>query len=87
MLSAISIQAFTGSGLFKQAKQAKLQAKRSQVAEWLGLKLMEEQGTTTTKTEKQIIEATKENVEKNKGQLEEFGKVDGIEEVKTEEDG
>ena len=48
---------------------------------------MEEQGTTTTKTEKQIIEATKENVEKNKGQLEEFGKVDGIEEVKTEEDG
>ena len=48
---------------------------------------MEEQGTTNTKTEKQIIESTKENVEKNKGQLEELGKVDGIEEVKTEEDG
>ena len=87
ILSTISIQALTGSGLFKQTKQAKLQAKRSQVVEWLGLKLMEEQGTTNTKTEKQIIESTKENVEKNKGQLEELGKVDGIEEVKTEEDG
>ena len=87
ILAGISISNLTNTGLLSKTKEAKLEAKRSQVIEWLNLKLMEEQSTTESKTEHQIIEATKENVEKNKEDLEKIGKVNSIEDVKTEEDG
>ena len=87
ILAGISISNLTNTGLLSKTKEAKLEAKRSQVIEWLNLKLMEEQATTENKTEQQIIEATKENVEKSKEDLKKIGKVNSIEDVKTEEDG
>ena len=40
ILSTVSIQAITGSGLFEQAKQAKVENKRGQVKENLNLNLI-----------------------------------------------
>ena len=41
ILSTISIQALTQTGLFQNANRAKLETKRSQIKEWLSLNLME----------------------------------------------
>ena len=40
ILAGISIQAITNTGLFEAAGQAKKEAKRAQVVEWLNLKLI-----------------------------------------------
>ena len=51
ILSTISIQALTNTGLFKNANKAKLETKRSQIKEWLSLNLMEVQTTNYNKTD------------------------------------
>lgn len=86
ILASISISTITRNGIFKQAQEAKIQSKRSQIIEWLGLKLIEEQ-SSYMKSNLQIIEATKENIEKNINELERIGKINEIGDVKTEENG
>ena len=87
ILAGISIQALTNTGLFEAAGQAKKEAKRAQVVEWLDLKLIEEQTYNPTGTAESIINGTKARIEKNKSELEAIGKTVNIEEPKTEEDG
>ena len=88
ILSTISIQALTNTGIFESASEAKLETKRGQIKDWLGLKLVEVQSENYNKTEEEIIELTRQNVEKNKSQLEKMGKNINIDfEISTEEDG
>ena len=87
ILSTISIQALTNTGLFKNANKAKLETKRSQIKEWLSLNLMEAQTTSYNKTDSEILEIARGKAEKSE-ELKKFGKtvnVDG--EISTEEDG
>ena len=87
ILSTISIQALTNTGLFKNANRAKLETKRSQIKEWLSLNLMEVQTTNYNKTDSEILEIAREKAEKSE-ELKKLGKtvnVDG--EISTEEDG
>ena len=85
ILAGISIQAITNTGLFEAAGQAKKEAKRAQVVEWLNLKLIEEQTYNPIGTSEQIIKATKLRVDNNKSELEKIGKTVIVEETKTEE--
>ena len=87
ILATISIQALTGTGLFENAKRAKLEYKRGQVQEWLTLKLLEEQQEGYDKTEMQILEATRENIDESQDEILPVGKIDNIGEIYTEEDG
>ena len=87
ILAGISIQAITNTGLFEAAGQAKKEAKRAQVVEWLNLKLIEEQTYNPVGTSEQIIKATKLRVDNNKSELEKIGKTVIVEETTTEEDG
>ncbi len=87
ILSTISIQALTQTGLFKNANKAKLETKRSQIKEWLSLNLMEVQTTNYDKTDSEILEIARGKAEKSE-ELKKLGKtvnVDG--EISTEEDG
>lgn len=87
ILSTISIQALTNTGLFKNANKAKLETKRSQIKEWLSLNLMEAQTTSYNKTDSEILEIARGKAEKSE-ELKKLGKtvnVDG--EISTEEDG
>ena len=87
ILSTISIQALTNTGLFKNANKAKLETKRSQIKEWLSLNLMEAQATSYNKTDLEILEIARGKAEKSE-ELKKLGKtvnVDG--EISTEEDG
>ena len=87
ILSTISIQALTQTGLFQNANRAKLETKRSQIKEWLSLNLMEVQTTNYDKTDSEILEIAREKAEKSE-ELKKLGKtvnVDG--EISTEEDG
>ena len=59
ILSTISIQALTSTGLFQNANKAKLEAKRGQIKEWLSLNLMEVQTTNYDKTDSEILEIAK----------------------------
>ena len=87
ILAGISIQAMTNTGLFEGAFQAKREAKRGQITEWLSMKLVEEQAITDiSKTAEQIIEATRQNVIEHQEELKTMGKDVTIEETKTEED-
>ena len=45
ILSGITIQGLTNTGIFENANKAKLETKRSQIKEWLSLNLMEAQTT------------------------------------------
>ena len=88
ILSTVSIQGITKTGLFEKANMAKLENKRGQITEWLNLKLYETQSENYNKTAKEIIELTRQNVEKDKSQLEKMGKNVNIDsEISTEEDG
>ena len=87
ILVGISIQAITNTGLFESAIQAKKEAKRAQIVEWLNLKLIEEQMYNPTGTAEEIVEATKENVVTHKEELEKIGNPVTVEDTKTEEDG
>ena len=87
ILATISIQSLTNTGLFENANKAKLEAKRSQIKEWLSLNLMEVQTTSYNKTDAEIIEIARQKAE-NSEELKKLGKtvnVDG--EISTEEDG
>ena len=87
ILSTISIQALTSTGLFQNANKAKLEAKRGQIKEWLSLNLMEAQSTNYDKTDSEILEIARGKAEKSE-ELKKLGKtvnVDG--EISTEEDG
>ena len=88
ILSGISIAELTGNGLLSRAIEAKLEVKRSQISEWLNLKLVEEQSKHTQGTTEEIIEATRKNINYNIGELEELGKDIKIpENISTEENG
>ena len=88
ILSTVSIQGITKTGLFEKANMAKLENKRGQITEWLNLKLYETQSENYNKTAREIIELTRQNVEKDKSQLEKMGKNVNIDsEISTEEDG
>lgn len=85
ILAGVSISVFTGSGLINQTKQAKLESKRSQIREYLNLKLTEERIERPFGTALEIVTATRNNVIKNINELEKYGKDISIEDVKTEE--
>ena len=65
ILSTISIQALTQTGLFQNANRAKLETKRSQIKEWLSLNLMEVQTTNYDKTDSEILEIARGKAEKS----------------------
>ena len=87
ILSTISIQALTHTGLFASVNKAKLETKRSQIAEWLGLKLLEEQMKNPSGTAEEIITETRNSVIENKNELLNMGKEVNIEDTSIEEDG
>ena len=62
ILSGITIQSITHTGIFDNAKQAELQNKRAQIIEYLKLKLMNEQTNNPFGTAEEIITATINNV-------------------------
>ena len=89
ILSTVSIQAITGSGLFEQAKQAKVENKRGQVKENLNLNLMSAQAEKADGTAHDIVDlahsilSTDEKIKS----LKEIGKNVEIDaEIKNEED-
>ena len=87
ILSTISIQALTHTGLFASVNKAKLETKRSQIAEWLGLSLLEEQMKNPSGTAEEIITETRDSVIENKNELLNMGKEVNIEDTSIEEDG
>ena len=87
ILSTISIQALTHTGLFASVNKAKLETKRSQIAEWLGLRLLEEQMKNPSGTAEEIITETRNSVIENKNELLNMGKEVNIEDTSIEEDG
>ena len=50
ILATISIQSLMHTGLFESANRAKLETKRGQITEWLGLRLLEGQMKNPTGT-------------------------------------
>ena len=62
ILATISIQSLTNTGLFENANKAKLETKRSQISEWLGLEVISEQTNNPTGSAEQIINQTHKNV-------------------------
>ena len=55
ILTTISIQALTNTGLFESANKAKLETKRGKISETLGLKTMLEQSNNPGGTAEEII--------------------------------
>ena len=86
-LSTISIQSLTHTGLFESANKAKLETKRSQIVEWLELKLLEEQMNNPFGTSEDIIKTTRESVINNQEELKKMGKKVIIGETSTKENG
>ena len=87
ILSGITIQGLTNTGIFENANKAKLETKRSQIKEWLSLNLMEAQTTNYNKTDSEILEIARKKTDSSE-ELKKLGKsitVDG--EISTEEDG
>lgn len=85
ILATISIQSITQTGLFEGTNKAKLEDKRGKIAEYLNLKLFEEQTQNNEKTEAEIVKATRENVETNKKKLLAYGKDVKIKEIQNEQ--
>jgi len=87
ILSGITIQALTNTGLFENANKAKLETKRGQIKEWLSLNLLEVQSENYNKTDSEILEIARKKADSSE-KLKSLGKsvtVDG--ELSTEEDG
>ena len=87
ILSGITIQALTNTGLFENANKAKLEAKRGQIKEWLSINLLEVQSENYNKTDSEILEIARKKADSSE-KLKSLGKsvtVDG--ELSTEEDG
>ena len=87
ILSMITIQGITNTGIFKSANQAKIENKRAQIIEYLKLKLMNEQTNNPFGSAEEIITATRNNVLENIEELKKIGKEVTVEETSTEEDG
>ena len=87
ILSGISIQGITHTGIFDSTKKAKLEAKRTQIEEWLSLKVIEEQNNYPRGKADKIIPIVREDVIENISELQNIGKVEekDITETKTEE--
>lgn len=87
ILSGISIQGITHTGIFDSTKKAKLEAKRSQIEEWLTLKVIEEQNNYPRGKADKIIPIVREDVIENISELQKIGKVEekDITETSTEE--
>lgn len=87
ILSGISIQGITHTGIFDSTKKAKLEAKRAQIEEWLSLKVIEEQNNYPRGKADKIIPIVREDVIENISELQNIGKVEekDITETKTEE--
>lgn len=68
-----------------RAKKATEETKKAQIQEYLDLKLLEEQAKEYARTEKEIIEATRENVIIHRNDLKQWGENINIEEVIEEE--
>ena len=73
ILSGITIQSITNTGIFKNAKQAQLENKRVQIIEYLKLKLINEQTNNPFGTAEEIITATRNNVIENIEDLKKIG--------------
>ena len=86
ILSGITIQSITHTGIFDNAKQAELQNKRAQIIEYLKLKLMNEQTNNPFGSAEEIITATRNNVLENIKELKKIGKEVTVEEISKEED-
>ena len=87
ILATISIQTLTHTGLFESANKAKLETKRSQITEWLELKLLEEQMNNPFRTSEDIIKATRESVTNNQEELKKMSEKVVIGETSTKENG
>ena len=87
ILATVSIQSLTHTGMFASANIAKLDTKRSQISEWLGLEVISEQTNNPTGSAEQIINQTHKNVLDKQEELKRFGKDIKVEDVSTEEDG
>ena len=87
ILATISIQSLMHTGLFESANKAKLETKRGQITEWLGLRLLEGQMKNPTGTAEEVIIATRNSVIENKNELLKIGKEVSIEYTSIEEDG
>lgn len=88
VLATITIQSLTNVGLFKNASKAELETIRSQIAEWLCLKVMEAQAYYYDKNSEEIINKVRQDIEKNKTEIKNIVKTIDIDgEVSTEEDG
>ena len=74
ILSTVSIQALTNTGLFESASKAKLENKRGQISEYLKLKLINEQTNNPFGSAEEIITATRNNVIENIDDLKKIGK-------------
>ena len=61
ILSGITIQSITHTGIFDNAKQAELENKRAQITEYLKLKLINEQTNNPFGSAEEIITATRED--------------------------
>ena len=87
ILSGISIQGITHTGIFDSTKKAKLEAKRAQIEEWLSLKVIEEQNNYPRGKADKIIPIVREDVIENISELQNIGKVEekDITETSTEE--
>ena len=86
ILSGITIQGITHTGIFANAKQAELENKRAQIMEYLKLKLINEQTNNPFGSAEEIITATRNNVVDNIDDLKKIGKEVIIGEISTEEE-
>ena len=87
ILSGITIQGITHTGIFSNAKQAELENKRAQIVEYLRLKVINEQTNNPFGSAEKIITATRDNILENIKDFKEIGKKVIVEEISTEEDG
>ena len=87
ILSGITIQSITHTGILKNAKQAQLENKRVQIIEYLKLKLLSEQTSNPLGSAEEIIKETRNNILENIDDLKKIGKEVTIEDTSTEEDG
>lgn len=75
ILAGISISTLTGeNGILTKATKASDETKKTQIKEYLDLKIVEEQTEDWERTGKEVIVATQKNVQTYKSDLEQWGK-------------
>ena len=85
ILATISIQSLTHTGLFESANKAKLETKRSQISEYLGLKILEEKTNNYTENSEEIIKAMHEKISTENGKQELKNSASGIKDITIDE--